>query len=97
MNGYFVSQYGYRWVLIVAMAFLNGFIFVVFFANTKSVLLVGQILCGLSWGVFATLAPSYGTRSRLLLVPAQVKTLTWRTSQHLRSAQPTCEGILLPT
>ena len=63
MNGYFVSRYGYRWVLIIAMGFLNAFIVVVFFANSTSVLLVGQILCGLSWGVFATLAPSYGTAS----------------------------------
>ena len=66
MNGYFVSQYGYRWVLIIAMGFLNAFIFLVFFASSKSVLLGGQILCGLSWGVFATLAPSYGTGSCLL-------------------------------
>ncbi|KAJ0368449.1 hypothetical protein COL26b_010868 [Colletotrichum chrysophilum] len=59
MNGFFASKYGYRWVMIVAMGFLNCFIFVVFFAHSAAMLLVGQILCGFSWGVFATLSPAY--------------------------------------
>lgn len=46
--------------MIVAMGVLNCFLFVVFFAPNRGVLLAGQILCGLCWGVFATLAPSYG-------------------------------------
>lgn len=61
MNGYFAAKYGYRWVLIVSMGFLNAFIFVVFFAPNATVLLVGQILCGLCWGVFATLSPAYAS------------------------------------
>ena len=61
INGYFAAKYGYRWVLIVAMGFLNAFIFVVFFAPNATVLLVGQILCGLCWGVFATLCPAYAS------------------------------------
>ncbi|KAG7046590.1 MFS sugar transporter [Colletotrichum scovillei] len=61
MNGYFASKYGYRWVMIGAMFFLNCFIFVVFFAHSAAMLLVGQILCGLSWGVFATLSPAYAS------------------------------------
>ncbi|KAI8217949.1 Maltose permease [Colletotrichum sp. SAR 10_77] len=61
MNGFFASKYGYRWVMIVAMGFLNCFIFVVFFAHSAAMLLVGQILCGFSWGVFATLSPAYAS------------------------------------
>ncbi|KAK7967966.1 Major facilitator superfamily domain- general substrate transporter [Apiospora aurea] len=61
INGYFASKYGYRMVMIVAMGILNCFLFIVFFAPNRSVLLVGQILCGLCWGVFATLAPSYAS------------------------------------
>lgn len=60
LNGYFAQKYGYRWVLIIALGILNLFIFVVFFATGATMLLVGQILCGLCWGVFATLAPAYG-------------------------------------
>ncbi|POS74114.1 hypothetical protein DHEL01_v207493 [Diaporthe helianthi] len=61
LNGYFASKFGYRWVLIIAMAFLNAFIFLTFFAPGPEVLLVGQIMCGLSWGVFATLSPAYAS------------------------------------
>lgn len=61
LNGYFCSRYGYRWTMMGAMAFLNAFIFVVFFARDRATLLGGQILCGLSWGVFATLSPAYAS------------------------------------
>ncbi|KXJ96826.1 sugar transporter-like protein [Microdochium bolleyi] len=61
LNGWLISRYGYRWVMIGAMGFLNLFIFVVFFAKDRAMLLGGQILCGLSWGVFATLCPSYAS------------------------------------
>ncbi|KAJ5009648.1 Maltose permease [Colletotrichum sp. SAR 10_99] len=70
MNGFFASKYGYRWVMIVAMGFLNCFIFVVFFAHSAAMLLIGQILCGFSWGVFATLSPAYA--SELWPIPLMV-------------------------
>jgi SP family general alpha glucoside:H+ symporter-like MFS transporter len=46
--------------MITALGILNVFIFVIVFATGDAMLLVGEILCGLSWGVFATLAPAYG-------------------------------------
>ncbi|KAK4246625.1 sugar transporter-like protein [Corynascus novoguineensis] len=61
LNGYFASRFGYRWSMIGAMGLLNGFIFVVFFAPNAAALVGGQILCGLSWGVFATLSPAYAS------------------------------------
>lgn len=61
MNGYFASRYGYRAVMIVALGFLTAFIFITFFASSATVLIVGQILCGFSWGVFATIGPAYAS------------------------------------
>lgn len=61
MNGWLASKFGYRWVMIGGLFFLNAFIFIVFFADSAAVLLVGQNLCGLSWGVFATIAPAYAS------------------------------------
>ncbi|KAJ5817391.1 Major facilitator superfamily domain general substrate transporter [Penicillium robsamsonii] len=61
LNGYLASKHGYRIVMIVALAFLTCMIFITFFANSAAVLLVGQILCGLSWGVFATVGPAYAS------------------------------------
>lgn len=40
---------------------MNFFIFVLFFARSPPVLLVGQVLCGLTWGVFATTGPAYAS------------------------------------
>lgn len=45
--------------MLVALMFLTGFIFITVFANSASVLQVGQVFCGLSWGVFATIGPAY--------------------------------------
>jgi len=56
MNGQLCVKYGYRYVMIIAMFFMTAFIFVVFFAQNVATLLVGQILCGFSWGVFAVRA-----------------------------------------
>ncbi|GFF46187.1 maltose permease MAL61 [Aspergillus udagawae] len=61
LNGYFASKFGYRKVMMIALLFLTAFIFIVFFANSAAVLLVGQVLCGLSWGVFATVGPAYAS------------------------------------
>lgn len=47
--------------MIGALIFLTAFLFIVFFAPSAAVLLVGQILCGLSWGVFAIIGPAYAS------------------------------------
>ena len=45
-NGWATAKWGYKPVCIVGLFFLNAFIFIVFFAPTKAVLLVGQMMCG---------------------------------------------------
>lgn len=47
--------------MIGSLAVINFFILIVFLANNVQTLLGGQILCGLAWGVFATLAPAYAS------------------------------------
>ncbi|PIG90018.1 MFS sugar transporter [Aspergillus arachidicola] len=61
MNGYLSTRFGYKRVLLVALFFMNWFIFILFFAPSAPVLLVGQILCGLTWGIFATSSPAYAS------------------------------------
>jgi MFS family permease len=91
MNGYFASKYGYRWVMIASMAFLNAAIFAVFFAPNAGALIGGQILCGLSWGVFATLSPAYGECNiRAHHGTAPIVTSLPNTLQLPRSAPPIC-------
>lgn len=60
-NGHFVHRYGYRPVLMVSLGAITCFIFISFFAPNAPVLLLGQFLCGIPWGVFATMAPAYAS------------------------------------
>ncbi|KAI0151024.1 general substrate transporter [Pestalotiopsis sp. NC0098] len=60
-NGYFTQRYGYRKVLLGSLALIVGFVFIPFFAPSLPVLLVGEFLCGIPWGVFATMAPAYAS------------------------------------
>ncbi|KAK8031323.1 hypothetical protein PG990_001057 [Apiospora arundinis] len=88
LNGHFVSRHGYRWVLIIAMGFLNCFLFMVFFAPNRGVLLAAQVLCGLCWGVFATLAPSYASEVCPTNLRGYLTTyvnLCWATGQLIAS------------
>ncbi|KAM0299877.1 hypothetical protein HYE67_005824 [Fusarium culmorum] len=59
LNGWATSRWGHRVVLISGLFWLSAFIFVVFFAPTIEVLLVGQFLCNIPWGIFATTGPAY--------------------------------------
>jgi SP family general alpha glucoside:H+ symporter-like MFS transporter len=61
LNGYLVTKFGHVRVLIGALVTLSGLIFIVFFAPNSGVLLAGQVLCGLPWGIFATAAPAYAS------------------------------------
>ena len=54
-NGYFTHHFGYRRVLLVSLLFIVGFVFIPFFSPNLPVLLVGEFLCGIPWGVFATM------------------------------------------
>ena len=61
LNGYLVDRFGKKRVLISSLVALAAFIFVVFFAPNLPTLLVGEILCGFPWGIFATLSPAYAS------------------------------------
>lgn len=55
-NGFLTQKYGYRKTLLCSLVAVTGFIFITFFAKNLPMLLAGSILCGLPWGVFATMA-----------------------------------------
>ncbi|KAK2766270.1 hypothetical protein FQN54_007787 [Arachnomyces sp. PD_36] len=50
---------GYRWTTILALILMNATIFVSFFANSLTLLVVGQALEGVPWGFFIANAPAY--------------------------------------
>lgn len=68
-NGWLVNRFGPRMVLIASLCSLSAFLFITFFAPDRPTLLVGQLLCGLPWGVFATTAPAYASE----VLPLQLR------------------------
>ena len=58
-NGYITERIGYRKTMLLALLAMSLWIFLSFFAFSIEMLLVSQILCGLSWGVFQTLTTTY--------------------------------------
>lgn len=52
INGIAAERFGYRKTMLVSLAMVVAFIFIVFFAQNATTLVVGQILCGIPWGKF---------------------------------------------
>ena len=61
VNGIGTDFFGHKPVLIWSMLALMGLVFIQFFATSVQVLFVGQLLCGIPWGIFSTLAPGYAS------------------------------------
>ncbi|KAJ4208264.1 hypothetical protein NW759_013701 [Fusarium solani] len=59
INGIVSERIGYRRTVLWSLLFVTCFIFILFFAPAVEVLLVGEILCGIPWGVFQTLTTVY--------------------------------------
>ncbi|KAF5010624.1 hypothetical protein FDECE_3226 [Fusarium decemcellulare] len=59
LNGYMQSRYGARKVYMITMVFMAASIFILFFARNVEMLLAGNIICGIPWGVFQTLTTAY--------------------------------------
>ncbi|CBX90414.1 hypothetical protein IAQ61_001917 [Plenodomus lingam] len=88
LNGIIADKLGYKKTMIGALFLTNLFIFVVFFAQNITMLLIGLILCGIPWGVFQTLTTTYAAE----VVPVPLRpilttyvNLCWVMGQFLAS------------
>ena len=61
LSGWLVERFGYKKTFMASLVALSGFIFIVFFAQSLAMFLVGLLLCGLPWGVFQTLTTNYAS------------------------------------
>lgn len=59
LQGYFAERFSRKITLVGCLVLLSGFIFITFFANSLPVLMVGQVLCGVIWGLITSLGPTY--------------------------------------
>lgn len=60
-GAFLVDRLGYRKTILINLLLMFPFISLVTFAPNKPALLMGEILCGLPWGVFSTLAEAYAS------------------------------------
>lgn len=59
--GIAAERYGYLKTMLAAEFFMIGAIFLMFFAQNLTMLLIGEIMCGLPWGAFQTLTTTYAS------------------------------------
>lgn len=84
IQGHVSEVFGRKKTLIACLLLVTAFIFVVFFAESAAVLLTGQMLCGVVWGVLTSLAPTYAseiTPLRLRGILTAYVNLCWSTGQ----------------
>jgi len=60
-TGIIQDRIGYRKTIMGALFLVICFIFITFFAVDLPMLLVGEILCGIPWGVFQTITTAYAS------------------------------------
>jgi SP family general alpha glucoside:H+ symporter-like MFS transporter len=56
-----VDRFGYKKSILGNLAFMTPLIGLITFAPNKGALLAGELLCGIPWGVFSTLAEAYAS------------------------------------
>lgn len=61
LAGWAADRYGYKMTTIGSLVLMIAFVFVLFFAPSAPVLVVGEILCGMPWGAFQSVTPAYAS------------------------------------
>ncbi|KAL8293322.1 hypothetical protein RQP46_000023 [Phenoliferia psychrophenolica] len=59
INGWACDKFGYRKTIGLSLILITAFVSIPFSAKSIEVLLIGELLCGLPWGVFQTLTTAY--------------------------------------
>lgn len=87
--GIIADRFGFRKTMVGALGLVTCFIFIVFFVQSLTQLLVGLILLGLPWGAFQTLTATYASEVCPVGLRPYLTTyvnLCWVLGQFLASA-----------
>lgn len=60
-TGILQDRFGYKKTIGGALVAVTGLLFILFFAQSLGMLLAGEILCGIPWGVFQTITTAYAS------------------------------------
>ncbi|KAK7422569.1 hypothetical protein QQX98_001592 [Neonectria punicea] len=74
LNGYLTDRFGHKPVLQGGLLSLTGLIFIQLFAPNVKVLFVGQLLCGIPWGLFTVMAPAFASEVAPLVLRSYLET-----------------------
>jgi MFS transporter, SP family, general alpha glucoside:H+ symporter len=88
INGIVSEKFGYRKTMMISLFAMVCFIFIPFFSPNIETLLVGEILCGIPWGVFQTLTTTYASEVCPVALRAYLCTyvnLCWVIGQFIAS------------
>lgn len=72
LAGPITNRIGYRWTTILGLVLMNATIFISFFANSLTVLVIGQAFEGVPWGFFIANSPAYASEVAPLPLRAAV-------------------------
>jgi SP family general alpha glucoside:H+ symporter-like MFS transporter len=61
LNGLIRERVGMKRTMLASCIVLLGFVFILFFAQSPAMLLAGELLCGICWGIFHATAPIYAS------------------------------------
>ncbi|KAJ5993039.1 General alpha-glucoside permease [Penicillium sp. IBT 35674x] len=61
INGIIAERFGYKKSIIGSLIACVACVFIIFFAKTLTVLLIGEILIGIPWGLFQTITTTYAS------------------------------------
>ncbi|KAF2024172.1 hypothetical protein EK21DRAFT_104855 [Setomelanomma holmii] len=61
INSFVSERYGYRKTMIGALMSMTAFIFILFFAPNVQALVIGEVFCGIPWGMLQTLTTQYAS------------------------------------
>ncbi|KAH7139480.1 general substrate transporter [Dendryphion nanum] len=59
--GFVQEKYGYKKTMLGSLIAMTGFIFILFFAPNIQTLVIGEVFCGIPWGIFQTITTQYAS------------------------------------
>lgn len=86
INAVLTEKFGHKKVLLGTLVVLTGIIFIPFFAPSIEIIFAGQILSGVPWGIFTTMAPAYASELCPVILRSYLETfvvLCWGIGQFL--------------
>ncbi|CAJ2511697.1 Uu.00g073220.m01.CDS01 [Anthostomella pinea] len=75
-NGWLLKRFGFRYVFMGGTILMTAFIPISVFGENVGLQVLGQALCGIPWGIFATIGPAYASEEMPLALRGYLTSYT---------------------